>query len=85
MSDQVTCCGALEVVEKRDGSPLYRPMTVNSKTLNLGVGGWALAVTPLTPSGRVSSRGQGAIFINYCPFCGKKLVEDTYGQPSTVS
>jgi len=76
MESKVTCCGALETLEERNGSPVYRPIQVNPKTLSLTAGDWALQLTPLTPSGRVAKRGQGAVFINFCPFCGKRIKED---------
>ena len=71
-----TCCGALELLEKQSGSPVYRPVRANMQSGQLSCNDWALRLTPITSGGRVSRKGHGAVLINYCPFCGAKLARE---------
>lgn len=70
----VTCCGALEKMSVEYDLPFYRPVILADG--QLGVGNWAVKCRKLTKRGNISKVGGRAVYLNYCPFCGKKLAPD---------
>lgn len=74
MSDNRVCCGAIEKLAGKFDWPLYRPLILDKETKDLKPGDWSIKLINLTSSGKISKDSATAI-INYCPFCGARLVE----------
>ena len=70
-------CDCLKVVmDKREADlPFERPLTFNWSTGGLKVGSWAAKLFKRTPSGGISRKSCGYVFLNFCPICGRKLIE----------
>lgn len=68
-------CKCLEEIKKLAEWPFYRPVVVNQGNLTLECPGWAVRLFNETPSGRISSKPAGSLFLNYCPICGESLRE----------
>lgn len=71
----VADCKCLEEVQKIGEWPFYRPVVVNQGSRNLECPGWAVRLFNETPSGRISSKPAGSLFLNFCPICGERLHE----------
>ncbi len=74
MTDKCTC---LKLVTERWPEPFEKPIIVNhKKDFNLEAGDWAVKVYALNPSGTIKQGSVQHLFLNYCPLCGCKLVEN---------
>ena len=78
MSDKITCCGAFEqLIEDGFKHPFNRPISVNwGQSPQLQCKGWAVEMHKDTKSGNITKSGMSQVYLNFCPFCGAKLVED---------
>jgi len=72
-----TCCGVLEKLRDDYDLPFTIPLRLTEELNDIVADEWAIKLTTLTSSGRVSRKHgkPSLVFINYCPFCGKQLRE----------
>lgn len=71
------CCGMMEHFVAHDYKfPFERPIGVSMEDMTLKALGWAVRFCKSKANGRIdqTKRGTVMVFIQFCPFCGKKLV-----------
>jgi hypothetical protein len=69
------CCGALEAYRKSGFEwPFYKPIMIETKTGQLKTSGWHINIMPSLSSGKPDSQNRILIRLEYCPFCGLKLI-----------
>jgi len=73
--EDTMCCDAMQQVETEYAFPFIRPVSIDPATLNFRVNDLAIQLHKKTIAGRVSRAGQATVFVNFCPFCGKRLRE----------
>lgn len=74
-SDRVQCCDAMKEILSKFDKPFYWPIRFVPKTHDLVADELAVTLYKTTPAGNISKRGSATVFLNYCPWCGKKLRE----------
>lgn len=77
MSEHV-CCGVLEQLAESYPGTFYRPIAYDDK-MQMKVLGWCIKLLKLTPTRKVTDKGQSTLIINFCPVCGAQLNLD-YGK-----
>ena len=72
----MSCCGTLEQLHEQYPGTFYRPIICDNK-MQVRVGGWHVKLYKLTPTHKVSGKGQSTLVLNYCPICGAKLGKES--------
>lgn len=72
----VTCCGGFEEIKKYARLPFERPIRFDRETHSMSTEEWAVRLFHETPSGNISKKSAGVVFLKYCPFCGVKLEKE---------
>ncbi len=72
----MSCCKALNEISEKYNWPIYRPLILDGNH-NIKEGNWSIKLFHSTPSGRISTKSTPSVVMNYCPFCGAQLREET--------
>ena len=78
------CCQMMDEVLEQFPLPFYRPVVINSTTLNLEVASMGVTLYKKGKAGNPIKTGHTVVFLNYCPWCGKKLREIQDATPTVV-
>lgn len=66
----MTSCDCLKKIQEIAKWPFYKPVVINQDTRKFECPGWAAKLFKETPTGRISSKSAGSLFLNFCPICG---------------
>ncbi|MCJ7761101.1 hypothetical protein MUP59_08195 [Candidatus Bathyarchaeota archaeon] len=78
------CCKALQEARRRWDRPFYYPLRI-TEDKDIVADRLCLEMWNTTKSGNMTKRGRGWAQVNYCPFCGKYLVEAKHDEHSPDS
>ncbi len=68
-------CKCIETIAKKWPEPFHKTILFNQEEGQLKVSEWVVKVYSMNPSGRIKRGTENNLMLNYCPFCGSKLME----------
>lgn len=70
------CCDALRQAFENYDLPFERPVCFDRETMSLHADLLAIRLCHTTSAGKVSRKNQLLVRLSYCPFCGKRILEE---------